>query len=156
MTADVRGSLFTGMSNYGVWIRQGGPMATIKNNTFVACVRALRFEEDAEVTNNVFAYSVGPVPAVTWDNRPDFTSGCNLYWANAEGDARDSSFLRPTDLVGADPLFCDEASGDFTLRKDSPALTGPCGQVGAFGQGCGTVSLDPATWSRVKAMYRGE
>lgn len=42
----------------------------------------------------------------------------------------------------ADPLFCDGAVGEFSLRADSPCLPGRhpdgpgCGLIGALGQGC--------------------
>lgn len=56
-----------------------------------------------------------------------------------------------------DPLFCDPATNDFTLREDSPCappgITG-CGLVGARPVGCETVGIDAATWGELKAMYR--
>jgi len=41
--------------------------------------------------------------------------------------------------ISADPLFCDAASGDYSLRDDSPCLpeNNGCGLMGALGQGCG-------------------
>ena len=60
----------------------------------------------------------------------------------------------------ADPLFCDAAAGDFTLSSQSPCLPGnhpdgaDCGLIGAFGQGCGTVSVQPSSWGAIKEMYR--
>ena len=62
----------------------------------------------------------------------------------------------------ADPLFCDELNGDFSLQTCSPCLPGnhpdgyDCGGVlGAFGSGCdcGTAT-EPTTWGSIKAMYR--
>jgi len=38
--------------------------------------------------------------------------------------------------ISADPQFCDAAGDDYHLRSTSPCLYGPCGQIGAFGQGC--------------------
>jgi hypothetical protein len=45
----------------------------------------------------------------------------------------------------ADPLFCDAASGDFSLRDDSPCLpeNNDCGLMGAFGEGCSSMSGPP-------------
>jgi hypothetical protein len=57
----------------------------------------------------------------------------------------------------ADPHFCDATGGDFTLAADSPCLpqNNAWGlQIGAFGRGCGPVSLTPSTWARIKAAYR--
>ena len=56
-----------------------------------------------------------------------------------------------------DPLFCDPGALDYTLRTGSPCappgVTG-CGQVGAYGVGCGPVSIESESWARVKARYR--
>jgi hypothetical protein len=66
-----------------------------------------------------------------------------------------------TNVILADPLFCDAQGGDFTLRQDSPCLPGanPCLElIGAFGIGCGATSagavLEPRSWGRIKALYR--
>lgn len=61
-----------------------------------------------------------------------------------------------------DPLFCAPAScdaapttaGDYRLAQNSPCLLGPCGQIGAFGQGCGIIGIDPWSWGRIKALHR--
>jgi len=60
----------------------------------------------------------------------------------------------------ADPLFCGPKNGDFTLSGQSPCLPGnhpdgaDCGLIGAHGQGCGPVSVEPETWAAIKARYR--
>jgi hypothetical protein len=59
----------------------------------------------------------------------------------------------------ADPMFCDEAGGDFHLNTASPCLPGEhggveCGQVGAFGAACGTTPTERVSWGRLKSMYR--
>jgi len=38
--------------------------------------------------------------------------------------------------ISADPSFCDPAIGDFTVVFGSPCVDGPCGRIGAYGQGC--------------------
>lgn len=62
-----------------------------------------------------------------------------------------------------DPLFCDPGPcnlldptilGDYTVDAASPALLASCGPIGAFGQGCTTVSIDPLSWGRIKGVYR--
>jgi hypothetical protein len=59
-----------------------------------------------------------------------------------------------------DPLFCldDNPEERYSLHEGSPCLpeNSPCGQlVGAFGEGCGPVSVVEATsWGAIKAMYR--
>jgi hypothetical protein len=62
-----------------------------------------------------------------------------------------------------DPLFCDPAPcgsewpkivGDLTVHASSPALLAPCGPIGAFGEGCSTLSIEPSSWGRIKGIYR--
>ena len=56
-----------------------------------------------------------------------------------------------------DPMFCDEVTGDLTLRAGSPCLpenSAGCGQIDVYGVGCGTVSVTPTTFGRIKAAYR--
>ena len=54
-------------------------------------------------------------------------------------------------------VICDPDAGDFTIRSNSPCappgLTG-CGLVGALDVGCGPVSVDEASWGKIKAAYR--
>jgi hypothetical protein len=104
---------------------------------------------------NVIAGSRG-VPAVVLQEcsyRP--TDGCNVFWDNPAGN-----FVfytpQPTDVV-ADPLFCDPSTGDFTVREGSPCLPGgvpTCGEIGAWGMGCGVVSVEPTSWGEIKSLYR--
>ena len=56
-----------------------------------------------------------------------------------------------------DPLFCAPELSDWTLHQGSPCLPEDplgCGLIGAFGQGCGPVSIEPETWARIKGRYR--
>jgi formylglycine-generating enzyme required for sulfatase activity len=48
--------------------------------------------------------------------------------------------------ISEDPLFCDAENGDFTLHSDSPCdvmNNMECGQIGAWGVGCGPSSDAP-------------
>jgi parallel beta-helix repeat protein len=55
----------------------------------------------------------------------------------------------------ADPLFCAPENGDFGLSCTSPCASAPgCGQIGAFGVGCGPTAAQNTTWGRVKSMFR--
>ena len=103
--------------------------------------------------NNVFAFGTADQYPALVQTTGTYQSSCNLFWANPGGNA-EPGVLGPTDLVDVDPQFCDAATGDYTLSEDSPAIAGTCGQIGAFGIGCGTVSLNATSWSRVKALYR--
>jgi predicted outer membrane repeat protein len=57
----------------------------------------------------------------------------------------------------ADPLFCNAAADDYTLRENSPCAppgaTG-CGLIGVYDVGCGPVSVEPTSWGLIKARYR--
>lgn len=83
------------------------------------------------------------------------TDGCNVFWDNPSGHF--SGYTpQPTDRI-ADPLFCDADAGVFTVREGSPCLPGGvpgCGQIGAWGEGCGIVSVQPTSWGRIKHLYR--
>jgi hypothetical protein len=68
--------------------------------------------------------------------------------ADQEGDEANFS---------ADPAFCDEAAGNFTLSENSPCMPGNnptginCGFIGALEKGCSTVAVEATTWGRIKA-----
>ena len=71
-------------------------------------------------------------------------------WANS-----DAWWLTPN--LNADPLFCDPENGDYSLAANSPCLPDFNEWqvlVGALGEGCAPVALNPQTWARVKAKYR--
>jgi hypothetical protein len=57
-----------------------------------------------------------------------------------------------------DPLFCDLADEDLTLRGDSPCLpaNNPWGElIGAHEQGCeAPIPVEDTSWGAVKALYR--
>ncbi|MFH1277487.1 MAG: right-handed parallel beta-helix repeat-containing protein [Candidatus Eisenbacteria bacterium] len=87
---------------------------------------------------------------------------CTDMYGNSGGDWA-GCFADQNGVDGnfsADPLFCDLASNDFTLRGDSPCLSGnhpdgyDCGQIGAFGEGCGSTSIHRTSWGGVKSLFR--
>jgi hypothetical protein len=106
------------------------------------------------VRNNVFAASLGS-EAIRLDSGQLSTS-CNVFWNNELGEAVGFS-LDPTDLI-ADPLFCDPASGVYTVSSASlclPENNPNCVDlIGAYGPGCGFVSIEPMSWGRLKGIYR--
>jgi hypothetical protein len=106
-----------------------------------------------QLERNVFSYSMG-APAV-WVGSVVVQSSCNVFWENAGGHTLGFS-LGPTDLV-SDPQFCDPSAQDFTVNAASPCLpwnNNGCGQIGAWGLGCGPVSVEPSSWGQIKALYR--
>jgi hypothetical protein len=58
-------------------------------------------------------------------------------------------------LTGVDPRFCDPAIGNYWLEAASPALGAAHDHtdMGAFGLGCETVSVQRTTWGRLKARF---
>lgn len=83
---------------------------------------------------------------------------CSNVYGNAGGDwiGCIADQLGSNGNISADPLFCNPALGDFTLQSGSPCLpenTG-CGLMGTLGVGCGTISIAPMTWGKLKSLYR--
>jgi hypothetical protein len=106
-----------------------------------------------DFSNNVIAHS-GPGSAV-WLQAVGQTNACNVFWDNPDGNVVGMPLDEST--IYADPQFCDPESNDFTLMSGSPCLpenSNGCGLVGAFGGGCGTVSVTPETWATIKSKYR--
>ncbi|MBZ0266569.1 right-handed parallel beta-helix repeat-containing protein, partial [bacterium] len=100
--------------------------------------------------NNIVAHTSGEVAI---DGGPEYTSGCNVFWDNADGIGLD---LDPTDRI-VDPQFCDPDNRDYTLQATSPCLPPlslGCDLIGALEQGCGTISVTPSTWGRIKSNFR--
>ncbi|MBZ0267923.1 right-handed parallel beta-helix repeat-containing protein [bacterium] len=109
---------------------------------------------DLVLENNVFAHLSG-AEALIFNEGVALTLDCNVFWDNADGIGID---LSPTDRI-VDPQFCDPENGNYTLQSTSPCLPDlslGCGLIGALGQGCGTVSLAPETWGKIKASFRDE
>jgi hypothetical protein len=81
------------------------------------------------ISNNIVAYNTG---AGIRGLNP--TLLCNNFIGNSGGDYELAS--PGTGDFSDDPEFCDAIGGDYHLASTSPCLYGPCGQVGAYGQGC--------------------
>lgn len=83
------------------------------------------------------------------------TLSCSVVWHPSS-----PVVLGTADTTGvffSDPLFCNPAAGDYRVSSPSPCLPGvsPCGElIGAFGLGCGPVSVEARSWGRIKALYR--
>jgi predicted outer membrane repeat protein len=80
---------------------------------------------------------------------------CSNFFGNSGGD--DPCSAIQWEDISAYPFFCDPPNDDFHLGANSPCLPehNSCeARMGAFGQGCGTVDVERASWGRIKAAYR--
>ena len=76
-------------------------------------------------------------------------------YGNAGGD--EPCGAQPDQVIYENPLFCDMPANDLTLASASPCLPGgnPWGvTIGAFGEGCSQPTVEPASWGKVKALFR--
>jgi hypothetical protein len=137
----------------------------VSNNTFVGCHvdapgagSALSAGSTGiyvtQFHHNLIADCTGSGSTVFSNILQTITGTCNAFWKNEGGlgDYVPSS----TDLF-LDPLFCDVPNLDFTLQENSPYAAGnnaTCGQIGAFGVGCGGVAVESVSWGRLKTLYR--
>lgn len=145
----------------GIGISGGHPI--IENNTLWANNAsqggAISNEEStipepgiAQISHNILGGS--PVGAgVQCLNQTAIALSCNDVFGNAAGHYINCP--PPVGDIHVDPSFCDPYKYDFRLMSNSPcAPQGVCGLIGAFGIGCGAVSIEPTTWAHIKAAYR--
>lgn len=132
----------------------------VTNNTFVGCHSISSSGGSAftgsvseiAFTQNVIAYSTGS-ESVSSLGCTFSGNNCNLFWGNSSGDLAN---WPPPDGIQllADPLFCDVAHGDVSVRSDSPCVDIACGGIGALGVGCTVTSVAQLSWARIKSLYR--
>jgi len=110
-----------------------------------------RIEQNIVVFNNV-----GTGIACLDGTTADFHN--NLIWGNEPNDldAACAALWSDNGNITADPDFCDRAGGDFSLGKNSPAITHPAGPLGAIAEpGCeGTVPTRHTTWGWLKSHFK--
>jgi hypothetical protein len=137
------------------------PVAKVIGNTFYGCHAVIGSAvvvagpSDVDFSNNIVSNSTGGAALIS---QFEVGGGCNDYWNNEGGDFFYEWFPSETDLF-EDPLFCDAEALWFELRENSPCAPGVtegCGQIGVSGVGCGTVSVEPRSWGRIKALFREE
>ncbi len=92
--------------------------------------------------------------AFSWDGTAELQC-CDVY-GNVGGPGSVASQIGTNGNFAEDPFYTDWQGGDFTLRLNSPCLTGyGCGLIGSQGAGrAGHTRVEPETWSRIKAKYR--
>lgn len=80
---------------------------------------------------------------------------CNDVWGNDIDEIRCTN-VWPNN-ISTNPLFCDEAGGDFRISSASPCTpsqSGCCGLIGAFPAACGVTAVESVSWTRIKSLYR--
>lgn len=97
--------------------------------------------------------------AVFCDDSSTISATCTDIWENGGGDWIEclASQNGTNGNISLDPLFCDPALGNYTLREDSPCASpgsNGCGLVGALPVGCLITSITESTWGQIKARYR--
>ena len=100
----------------------------------------------------VFAFSEGGGAVAATNASVD--SDCSVFWQNQTGIGDITP--GPRDRI-VDPLFCDADAEVYTLMVGSPCLPEGslgCGLIGAFGQGCGVISVSPQSWGHLKSKFR--
>ncbi len=148
-------------SGGGVYV--GGLRGYVNGNTFFRCTKnpsstggaaaKLWFDGIVEFQNNVIVECLGGQAVRLVEGT--ITSGCNVFWGNTDGNVEGFE-LGPSDQV-VDPLFCDPENWDLSLAANSPCLppnSGDCGLIGALGQGCGSIAIEPMSWTKLKLRYR--
>jgi hypothetical protein len=169
-TARVQGNVFwdnhsVASTGYGGGAVLSASHVYVTGNTFHACSQMNTFYGGAAlvaaaspyvwIENNIFSANVGSEAVRRSPGVGTLSTSCNVFWANVDGNA-DGFELDETDRI-VDPLYCDPENGDLTLAANSPCLpenSGGCGLIGALGQGCGGVAIEPTSWTRLKARYR--
>ena len=148
-------------SGGGIYV--GGYRGYVNGNTFFRCTKdpsstggaraKLWFSFMVEFQNNILAECLGGQAVRLVEGT--ITSGCNVFWGNTDGNVEGFE-LDPTDQV-VDPLFCDPENWDLILAANSPCLppnSGDCGLIGALGEGCGGIAIEPTSWATLKGRYR--
>jgi len=143
--------------------------AVVENNTFVDNSTvdhggAILFNSSsATLDNNIFAGNTaglsGGAVGCLYDN--PMTASCNLFWENDAPSLDDvmecNVVIGQNDNIVTDPLFCDAPADNYTIDAFSPASPNNpngCGLIGAYGVGCGPVSVESKTWGVIKSLYR--
>jgi hypothetical protein len=163
----VQGCLFEGnVGDEGGALQSYGD-ATIEHCTFAGNRSSLSAIIDVafgatEIRNTIVCFSDSGV-AATCSASGTITASCCDFFGNAGGDwvGCVAGQENINGNLSADPLFCDLAAGDYTLNANSPCAppqSGDCGQIGAFGVGCGAVgaesNVESRSWGQIKSLFR--
>jgi hypothetical protein len=152
---------FDSSSGVGGGVFIGSGPVTLSDNTFYGCHVSPGYfgcavtvgSATVSVQRNVFSFSTGG--SALMNANATLSGGCNVIYGNAGGDFY--GWVPFATDIFLDPLFCDPDNLDFTIHANSPCAPGNtpgCAQVGAHGVGCGQVSVEAASWAKIKSLYR--
>ncbi len=106
-----------------------------ENPSFALRMRAFSGETPSPTIDRALLTGTLAGPALVCEDGAMPLVSCSDIWGNAGGNA--ICGVNAGDNFSLDPLYCDAAAGDLSLRADSPCLNyAACGTVGALGVGC--------------------
>lgn len=143
----------------------GGPGSLIDHCTFAGNTASswgsalLVQGPDVVVENTILAFGIGDQPLRCADGA-GIDVRCSDVFGDYAGDWIDclAGLLGVNGNIAADPLFCDRAASDFSLRGNSPCAPGnnqECGRIGAREVGCDNpVGTRAMTWGQIRSVFR--
>lgn len=139
-----------------LWYGQGSPVqVTVVGNTF-ARNDGMFPDEHGLFSGSTFVQNVFSGGDVGFGVPDGVTVNayCNDSWGNEENWG---GGVDPSTNFSLEPRYCAPEVDNFRVASNSPLLPGSnsCNWlIGAFGEGCGTVSVEPSSWGKVKSLYR--
>lgn len=149
------GSLF-GERFYG----GGAPtLANVHGNTFAR--NGPMFVGEQQVTSGSIFHGNVFTGSEVGLSLPNGGAGIQVTCNDSWGNTTNWSGFNPAGggNFSQEPKFCAPHLDDFTVASNSPLLASGnfCGEpIGAFGVGCGPISIEATSWGRVKSLYRGQ
>jgi subtilisin family serine protease len=121
---------------------------TVADNTGIAGGAGLHFSNSTgTVANSIMAFNTGGASFANgiYAQATPLALTCNDAFGNTAPNY--GGVADPTGIDGnisADPLFCDQATGDYGIALTSPAAPpqSPCGLMGAYTAGCGATPVE--------------
>ncbi len=139
--------------------------AQIENNTMVGNqvppggASVALYSGSSRSSRNIIAFNTQGGGVMRGDLESAFFMACNDLWGNApQNYVGWPDQTNANGNIAADPLFCDLVNHDYRIADASPCAANHspagCELIGALDVGCGPVTLEPATWGRIKSRFR--